>query len=223
MAEGMNPRLATLLALLASPAGAQEFVHVWGPLDDEAFYRAVACAAPPGEACRKPLLRWPEAVRDGVTVGLESLPEGLPPARRALYARGVANAIAQVNAAGAGIRLARTRQGAPDIAIHVLATRAGGTIAGTGDPALDGAVLPLARVALRAVGGEVRAASIALSDDAPHDEIASLLLEEIVQALGLMTDLAGPGTAASIFAEDRNSVTRLLGQDAEALRRHYPR
>jgi hypothetical protein len=211
------------LGLSAAQAPAQEFVHVMRPLTDEEFYRAVACAAPPGGECRKPFLRWPEAKRRGLTVGLASLPEGMADARRAVYDRALANAIAQVNATGAGIRLARAGRGAPDIAVHVLDPQAGEVVAGTGAPTLEGAVPPLARVALRAAGGEVREASVALSDRAPRDEIASLILEEIVQALGLMTDVAGPGTRGSIFAEDLNAVSRLEGQDADALRRHYPR
>jgi hypothetical protein len=216
------PGPALALALLASNSAAQEFVHVLRPLTDEEFYRAVACAAPPGGECRKPFLRWPEEKRGGVTVGLATLPEGMDDARRALFEDGVAEAIAQVNASGAGIRLAPAEDGTPDISVHVVDAQAGAVIEGTGEPTLDGAVLPLARVALRARGGDVREASVAVSDEAPPDEIGSLLLEEIVQALGLMTDVAGPGTRGSIFAEDSNSVIRLQGQDADALRRHYP-
>jgi hypothetical protein len=41
--------------------------------------------------------------------------------------------------------------------------------------------------------------------------------------MGLVTDVLSPAYEDSIFAEDGNSVTRLRGQDAAALRRHYPR
>ena len=92
----------------------------------------------------------------------------------------------------------------------------------TGVPGLDGALLPLGRVALRARDGDIREALIAVSAFTRRREIASILLEEITQGLGLMTDIRGPGYARSVFSEDGNSTTRLTGQDAMALRRHYP-
>ena len=41
--------------------------------------------------------------------------------------------------------------------------------------------------------------------------------------MGLPTDIAGEAYRGSIFSETGNSVVRLTGQDAEALRLHYPR
>lgn len=91
----------------------------------------------------------------------------------------------------------------------------------TGVEDLDGNVLPLGRVALRARDNTIREALIAISAKARRREIASILLEEITQALGLMTDIQGPTYRRSVFSEDSNSVVRLEGQDAMALRRHY--
>jgi hypothetical protein len=158
--------------------------------------------------------------RDGLTVGLVSLPSALPDRRAALFEAGVAGAIDQINALGAGVTLARD-DGAPAIAIHVVATPPGGVMTGTGVSSLDGALLPLARVALRTRQGEITEAVIAVSAEARRPEIASIMLEEITQALGLMTDIAGPAYAGSLFAERGNAVTTLEGQDAMALRRHY--
>ena len=42
---------------MALPAAAQDFVDTNGPLSDEAFYRLVACAAPPNEECAKPFYK----------------------------------------------------------------------------------------------------------------------------------------------------------------------
>ena len=212
-------RLAVLL-LAATPLAAQEFVEVPGRLSDDAFYRAVACAAPPGADCRKPLLRWPDALRQDLTVGLVSLTDELLPYQRRFYEEGLSGALAEINGLGAGIRLRRDDD-APDIAIHVVATPPGGVMTGTGVPALDGALLPLGRVALRARDGVIREAIIAVSGRARRREVASVLLEEITQALGLMTDISGPAYRRSVFSEDGNSVTRLEGQDAMAVRRHY--
>lgn len=207
--------------LCAAPAAAQEFILAPGPLEDDDFYRAIACAAPPGGECRKPLIRWPEAIRDQITVGFETLTPALQPYQRTLYEAGLDGALAQINGLDAGIRLRRAGVAAPDIAIHVVATAPGAVMENTGVDGLDGNVLPLGRVALRAREGEIREALIAISVQARRREIASVLLEEITQALGLMTDISGPAYDRSLFSEDGNSVVRLQGQDAMAVRRHY--
>ncbi|SDY77135.1 Protein of unknown function [Jannaschia faecimaris] len=208
------------LLLLPGATFAQEFVAVPGPLGDDAFYRAVACAAAPGEACRKPFLHWSNAKREDLTVALISVSAGLESWQRALYERGLDNAVAQINTLDAGVRLSRASENA-DIEVHVVATPPGEVMQDTGVPDLDGALLSLGRVALRVRNGEIREALIAVSAQARRREIASVLLEEVVQGLGLMTDIRGPAYRRSLFSEDGNSVTRLRGQDAMALRRHY--
>ncbi|WP_220750688.1 DUF2927 domain-containing protein [Jannaschia sp. AI_61] len=200
---------------------AQEFIEAEGPLSDDDFYRAIACAASPGGDCRKPLLYWPAHKRDSVTVALVSVTDVLVPYRRALYEAGLDAALDQINALEAGVRLQRVATDAADIAIHVVATAPGQVMADTGVPALDGNVLPLGRVALRARDSEIKEALIAVSAQARRREIASILLEEITQALGLMTDISGPAYHRSVFSETSNSVVRLRGQDAMVVRRHY--
>lgn len=206
--------------LLAGPAAAQEFVVAPGPLSDEAFYRAVACAAEPDGVCQKPFIRWNAEKREALGVSLASIAPGLPPYKRQLIEAGLDDAIAQINGLDAGIRLLRAA-GEGDIDVHIVSTPPGYIMTGTGIPALDGNMLPLGRVALRAREGEIREGVIAISAFVRRREIASILLEEITQALGLMTDIRGPAYRRSLFSEDGNSVTRIVGQDAAALRRHY--
>ena len=210
-----------LLVAVAGPVAAQEWIDLPARLSDEAFYRAVACAAPPGGECAKPFMRWPEARRGDLTVTLASVADTVRPYRLRLHRAGLDAAIAHINAADAGLRLRRIAQGPADITVHVVATPPGGIIAGTGQPDLDGYLLPLARVALRVRGGTIRRGAIAVSAHARRREIPSVLLEELTQAMGLMTDIRGPAYRRSLFSEDGNSVTRLTGQDAMALRRHY--
>lgn len=215
-------RVACGVALLAgSQAVAQEFVRAAGPLTDDDFYRAVACAAPPGGACAKPFLYWSESRRRDLTVGFASLADGLPAYKRAGFDAALDGAIAEINGVGADLRLVRTTE-APDIPIHVVETPPGHVMRDTGVPELDGAALPLGRVALKARDGTISEALIAVSMHARRREIASVLLEEITQALGLITDIKGDAVRRSLFSEDGNSVTRLRGQDRMALRRHYP-
>ncbi|WP_106608280.1 DUF2927 domain-containing protein [Shimia abyssi] len=55
------------------------------------------------------------------------------------------------------------------------------------------------------------------------DAINSTMLEEITQALGLLTDIDNPYyTNRSIFSQDGYSLSRIQGQDRMVLRRHYP-
>lgn len=216
-------RLAALLLALATPLAAQEYVSVDRRLADVDFHRLVACAASPGGPCRKPMLRWPAAMRAPLTVGLVSEPRDLPAYKAAAFDAALEDVVAQVNAVGAGIELAEAEDD-PDIRVHVVPVPPGGIVRGTGEPALDGRRLPLALVSVRldARRGAIAEAAIAVSDDIRRREIAPVMLEEVVQALGLMTDVAGAPYHRSIFFEDGNSAAYLRGQDAEALRLHYP-
>jgi hypothetical protein len=217
--------MAFLLGLswLPRPAVAQEYIAVPDFISDEAFYRLVACAAPPGGDCAKPLVRWPEDRRLRLRVGIAKIDAGFLSYRLDVVDRAVDRAIDEINGAGAHLFLERAFEGPFDVPIYLVDAPQGGAIDGTGVPELDGTSIAIGRIALRSRGGEITGASIAISADIKRREIASVVLEELVQAMGLVTDVLSPAYADSIFAEDSNSVTRLNGQDAAALRRHYPR
>lgn len=220
-------RVLLLAVLLAVPGprerGAQEFVAVPDLISDEAFYRLVACAAPPGGACRKPFIYWPEERRLALRVGIAQIADSFPDYKFDLVDAALDAAIAEINAAGAHLFLERAYQGEIDIPLHLVDTPQGGIITSTGVAELDGSDIAIGRVAIRSRGDEILAASIAISQDIRRREIASVVLEELVQSLGLVTDVTSPAYDRSIFAENANSMTRLIGQDAAALRRHYPR
>lgn len=217
-----NRVLALALALLtfAGPAAAQEYVSVRGALADEDFYRVVACAATPGSPCRKPFLRWSSERRRDLTVGFAGSGARAGGAKASAFETALDTAMREVNALDAGLRLRRS-DAVPDIAIYIVPTAPGRVMRNTGVPELDGVRLPLARVSIRTRSGEIRRATIAISAQARRHDVASLLLEEIVQGLGLITDIRGRAYHGSIFAEDSNSTVALRGQDAMALRRHY--
>lgn len=214
-------RTVALLSALALPTAAQEFVEVSGPLPDDAFYRAVACAAPPGGPCAKPFLRWPADRRDPLRVGFATVDDAVSPERRALFDAALNAAIAEVDrAGGGGLRMVRDDD-APDVGVHILATPPYRMIEGTDVPALDGARLEFGRVALTARRDVVVDGVVALTMHLPADKIASVMLEEVTQATGLLTDITGAAYASSVFAETGNAATALRGQDAMAVRRHY--
>lgn len=214
-----------LLISLPSPRGsfAQEFIAVPDIISDDAFYRVVSCAAPPGGDCAKPLIYWPEDRRLALRVGIASTAESFQDYRFDIVDAAIDAAIAEINGAGANLFLERVYEGEMDIPFYLVDTPQGGTILGTGVEELDGSSIAIGRVAIRSRGEDIVAATIAISQDIRRREIASVVLEELVQSLGLVTDIASPAYELSIFAENGNSMTRLRGQDASALRRHYPR
>ena len=215
----------SLLLSLPAPRGshAQEFIAVPDIISDEAFYRLVSCAASPGGECRKPLIYWPEERRLALRVGIAATADSFRDYRFDIVDAAIDAAIAEINGAGAHLFLERVYEGEIDIPFYLVDTPQGGTISGTGVDELDGSSIAIGRVAIRSRGGDIVAATIAISQDIRRREIASVILEELVQSLGLVTDIASPAYELSIFAENGNSMTRLRGQDASALRRHYPR
>ncbi|PWK55321.1 DUF2927 domain-containing protein [Roseicyclus mahoneyensis] len=215
--------LALCVALAAPPAKAQEYITVPSLISDEDFHRLVACAAPPGGDCAKPLIRWPEARRLSLRVGIAAVADSFPSYKFDLIDQAIDVAIEEINASGAALFLSRAYEGELDVPVYLVNTPQGGTISGTSLPDLDGADMAIARVVLRSRGDEIVSAGIAISQDINRREIASVVLEELVQAMGLPTDIDGPAYQRSIFAEYSNSTVWLRGQDAAALRRHYPR
>ena len=216
--------VALLLGLwLPRPGVAQEYVAVPDFISDEAFYRLVACAAPPGGDCAKPFIRWPRERRLQLRVGIAQIDDGFANYRFDVVDRAIDRAIAEINGAGAHLYLERAFEEPLDVPIYLVDTPQGRAIEGTGLPELDGASIAIGRVALRSQGGRITRAAIAISSDIRRREITSVVLEELVQAMGLITDIASPAYRDSIFSENDNSTTRLRGQDAAALRRHYPR
>jgi hypothetical protein len=217
-----RPALALLFSLAATAAAAQEFIAVPGLVSDEDFYRLVACAAPPGGTCAKPMIRWPEMQRQQLRVGIADIAPSFPGYKLDLVDRAIDAAIAEINATGADVHLTRVYEGAVDIPLYLVPTPQGARITGTSIAELDGSEMAIARVALRSRGGTILSAAIAISQDIRRREIASVVLEELTQALGLPTDIDSPAYSRSIFSEADNATVWLRGQDAAALRRHYP-
>ncbi len=212
-----------LVLTLPLPGRAQEFVEVPQIISDEDFYRLVACGAAPGNACTKPLIYWPRDRRLALRVGIAQVSTQFPDYKLDLVDAALDAAIDEINGAGAHLFLERVYEGEIDIPLYLVETRQGGVVADTGNDELDGASISIGRVVLRSRGDQILAAAIAISRDIRRREIASVVLEELVQAMGLPTDIASEAYARSIFSETSNSTVWLRGQDADALRRHYPR
>ncbi|MGL6211355.1 MAG: DUF2927 domain-containing protein [Paracoccaceae bacterium] len=214
-----------LLLALAAPAFADSQLVIDRPLSDDDFYRAVSCGAPPGGPCKLATVRWPRAIARNLSVSVVDYTQGFQDRHSDAGREALAKAITQINAAGSALKLKRVKDGAR------APIRIWFSDINTGDPiTLPDLDLPSedrmegARVYLWWQRNKLTRAVIILSHDLPTDAIGSVMLEELTQAMGFLTDLEGDAyTDVSVFSEFSNSVTRLTGQDKMALRRHYPR
>ena len=221
-------RLATLLTFLALPALGQEtdFVTCHGPLSDEDFYRLVACRAPPGKPCREEFVRWSPEAAHALRIGFAPVAGGYPAVLRDQLYHGLDLSVRAINRIGADLHLMHEDDpGRQDITIHLVSSREGEPITGTGNPEMDGVPIGAALVHVTWNGrNHITRATIAMAADIPLSNAYPVLLEEVTQALGLLTDIRNPHyEAISVFSEDSNRVRKHGPQDRMAILRHYPR
>jgi hypothetical protein len=208
--------------LLATPLVAQEYIVTEGPLTDGEFYSLVSCAATPGRGCNEPIIRWDAPV---VTVTFAPIPRMYPTDLAREMTRTLDTAITQINAAVAGVNLRRVSKSQPaDILLYLQPIRAGDAIRGTGHPEMDGIPIGAAQVQVFWDGDlKLTDAVIVFAADILIDQAGPIMLEELTQAMGLMTDIRNPYyETRSVFSEGSNTVTKLGVQDRAALRFHYP-
>jgi Protein of unknown function (DUF2927) len=205
-----------LLALLAMPMAvlaetpATDGVVAEGVLSDTDFFRLVTCGAAPGGACRGPILRW--ANRDVTPPGFEDrLRDAIEPALR------------QINAAGAGIAIRLTDGPGADIRVMPTALTEGTEmieVPGFSGPGTMG-------VGYMTVWSDdadrITSAVILISTSITDEDLPSVMLEEITQALGPLYDIENPTyEGVSILSQTSNETLTITGQDAALLRWLYP-
>jgi hypothetical protein len=208
--------------LLMTPLAAQEYIVTDGPLSDVDFYQLVSCAATPGLGCNEPIVKWDKSV---VTVTFAPIPVAYPSDMAREMDRVLDTTIAQINAAAPGLNLRRVSKAAPaDIVVYLQPIRSGDAIRGTGYSQMDG--VPIGAAQVQVFWDEnlnLTEAAIVFASDIPINQLGPIMVEELSQAMGLMTDIRNPYyETRSVFSEDSNSVQKLGVQDREALRLHYP-
>ncbi|KEO50856.1 DUF2927 domain-containing protein [Thioclava pacifica] len=219
---------AIITALSAAPLFAEGLVRCAGKLSDRDFYRAVACEAKPGGACKLPTRKWFAPKRRNLTVAIKFISPRFPDRSRREIHNALLAATHEINAVGADLRLSYVTGTRADIEIFLSATATGGIVRDTGDRNVDGTNMETGSVARvtffwQTHSGQITDADIVFSKDILSRDIRSVVLEELTQSLGFSTDIVNPYyTKRSIFSEDGNVVTTLRGQDAMALRTHYP-
>ncbi len=223
MIRAIAPVALTLF--LAAPVAAQEFVTTDGKLSDSDFFRLVTCSAAPGGPCGETLVRWTDSRASDLRVALLPAPRDYPGRVAERVSRALDRAIEQINGAGSAVRMRRVgKSEASDIQLHLAPVRSGDLVYGTGVDGLDDESIGAAVVQVRWDGKRnITEAAIVMAEDIPRDEIYPVLLEELTQSLGFLTDIRNPYyDSLSVFSEDSNSVTKLGVQDRMALHRLYP-
>nr|WP_268821565.1 DUF2927 domain-containing protein [Octadecabacter dasysiphoniae] len=208
--------------VLATPLVAQEYIVTDGPLSDVDFYQLVSCAATPGLGCNEPIVKWDKSV---VTVTFAPIPVTYPSEKAREMNRVLDTTIIQINSAAPGLNLQRVSKAtSADIVIHLQPIRAGDAIRGTGYPDMDG--IPIGAAQVQVFWDDnlnLTEAAIVFASDIPIEQLGPIMVEELSQAMGLMTDIRNPYyETRSVFSEDSNSVQKLGVQDRAALRFHYP-
>jgi hypothetical protein len=214
-------RLALALAACAAfPAQAQDYVESKGPLNDNDFYQLVACAAPVDGPCTKPFYKWDKTT---LTVGVVQQDAPFLGGKIKRASAAVVRALQHLNAVDMGLTLMHSAD-SPDIAIYLLDTARGEQITGQQGNPLSGLTMANAITALDVERGVINGASIALSRTMSIRQYESVMLEEITQALGLITDISNPYyQSRSILSQNADNSLKILGdQDKIALIRHYP-
>ena len=219
-------KLAVALIFMANSAVAQEFITTDVPLSDTDFYRLVSCAAPLGGDCEKDLVRWSPADAQDISIGIVQVEIGYPEVAAQLAITALNSAITQLNATDANLHVTLSDKSIkPDIGIHLLTIVEGDAIRNTGLDPLDGEIIEAAKTQLWWRGDlSLIEGAIVFGKDIDPNDLPSIMLEEVTQSMGLLTDIGGPFyQTRSIFSESSNQLTMLGEQDVMALRRHYPK
>ncbi len=211
-----------LCCCLAQSAYAQEFVETNGPLTDDAFYRLVSCAAHPDGPCQKEQLRWPQGAR--LRVSLEPMDRAFLGGKKKRAGAALVRALQHLNKASFNLSLTQVPpENDADIRIYFIDTDGEAPISGRNINGVDGQTVKGARVLVWADEGTITRSVIIFGTRLNIRSYESAMLEEITQALGLLTDIRNPDyDGISIFSQYSNASKTLGPQDIVALQRHYP-
>lgn len=213
--------LALAACLLAAPLFASDGVATEGKLSDKDFYRLATCGATPGGDCDGPVVRW---AKSRLTLAVAPPHRRYPPELARKVSAALDRAIAQINSAGAAIRITRDDSlDDPDIIVSLPALSEGETTRGI--PRMpNGHAIGVGFMWLwwneRA---RITEASMLISDDISEADLPSVVLEELFQCLGFLYDIENRYyEGRSILSQDSNDTTTITGQDRMILRKHYP-
>ncbi|MEJ6398354.1 hypothetical protein [Yoonia sp. 208BN28-4] len=213
-----------LMMACALPACAQDYVRTDGQLSDNDFYRLVACGAAPGGRCDFDIIRWAPEDAASLSFAIAPFPEDYPRRLAERLPDALDQAIVAINDAGADLQVVRTNKlTAADVVIYPRNWQAGDRMTGLPRAQVNGTRIGAAHVHVWWGGDNyIDDALIVMGATIENDEVFPILLEEMTQSLGPLTDIKNPWyNNRSVFAEDSNTVMKLGAQDRMVLRRLY--
>lgn len=220
---------ATLLLALAIPATAKDHTFSNGRLSNDQFYNAVSCLAPIDKPCQSQRLRWPTNISRKLTVGLAQVQKGTTARQEQTVRDAMKEAIEIINNSGANVKLHYVtgfRAKRTTIRMHIVTPQGPKyLIQGTGFKALNGLTAQNARTVILGGNGKILRTGVTISNTLKNPtQIRAIVLEELVQSLGLMWDIENPYyNNISIFSQSGpDNLMKIEGQDKAALQRHYP-
>ena len=167
------------------------------------------------------MIHWPKSI---VTIAIVEVDARLSERRRSISNFALQNAINEINKAGSGVRLVQSTKGAvPDIEVYLTADTQVGkhALAKSISRALGKRPIGAARIFFEDY--KINKALIIIAASDRKREVSSVMLEEVIQSLGLPTDIRNSYyRGRSVFSETGSRVTKIQGQDAKALLQHYP-
>lgn len=217
--------ILALLPLGVAAAQAADVAVSKGELELPDLYRAIACGADVGGACRTAIVKWPKPLRRKLQVHIREPQTGFPPDLVRAVVASVRLAVTEINISGADIQLEVVGKPTAPLQVHMVEAGWDDPVAGTGDPVIDGTKMRTTASAIRLdpATGEIEKASMAVSGNIAPDIIRAAVLKELLRALGLRTALGNRFyTGKSVFAELGHDVQKIRRQDMLALRLHYP-
>ena len=216
----------SVVCATAFPADAQDYVVTKkGKLSDRDFYRLISCGATPGGKCRFGAYRWTKGKRSNITIGIVEIEEGFPSGLKRKIDKAIDQALAEINNVGSEVRIVRTT-GKPDIrvtlTVDALKTKMRKPGSLTQHVIANGAIA-MVRFTPKRGTRNIESAEVFYTTEIRGWNMRSIVLEEILQGLGLPMDIHNRYyEGKSIFSETKSGVKRLRGQDAKVLLYHYP-
>ena len=215
------------ICLATNSALAEDIIRLNEEISDREFYRAVACFAEPKGKCRRPIVRWEKSRARDLRVALARTEAGFPKQEVEWANEALDDAIEEINAAGADVKLRRVAPRAKaDINVYLLNVPVNAKLKNTRIREMDGRFLEQALVSFWYQNRSrhiYRAVIIMAPGETTLHGYRSIMLEELVQSLGFSVDIEGFAYEfGSIFSQTRNARRDLGKQDKAALRQHYP-
>ncbi|WP_161599756.1 DUF2927 domain-containing protein [Roseibium sediminis] len=218
---------STICLLIAEPAFSESRVLLANEVTDEDFHKAVACAAEPEGKCRTPLVRWPKKRAQDLRVALAHVAPFYPPEDAEYISQALDAAITEINSVTPALQLRRVAPAAKaDVNVYLLSIHPNTKLMNTKIKGVKGKFIEWAHVNIWWNNNKYINRAVIIFANIPDkrpNTFKSIMLEELAQSLGLLSDIEGYAYEfGSIFSEKRNARITLGKQDREAIKLHYP-